>query len=248
MTQPFNPHLSWHLQVINDQRDVAESDHAKLTRELEKVKGWGDQIAELVSALEDLSEYFEKYAASRPPGLGVSLPEQSLRELSDHFHDVCPKMSWRHWVRLAMLCLPQPACDVRSFTFWATVRVRGAVQCACMLIFCLALNNSWSALQAHQFEPEGTSLVLCLQDLQAKLCTSETQATVLKMLETQHTLMLRQLDEDRAVVELMWSHVSRPARDDPALHILPLLVAPLVQDRLEAMASDHTVGSFLLQQ
>ncbi|KAL3145095.1 hypothetical protein ABBQ38_001705 [Trebouxia sp. C0009 RCD-2024] len=154
------------MQVINDQRDVAESDHAKLTRELEKVKGWGDQIAELVSALEDLSEYFEKYAASRPPGLGVSLPEQSLRELSDHFHD----------------------------------------------------------------------------DLQAKLCTSETQATVLKMLETQHTLMLRQLDEDRAVVELMWSHVSRPARDDPALHILPLLVAPLVQDRLEAMASDHTAG------
>lgn len=109
MTQPFNPHLLWHLQIMNDQRDLAESDQARLTRELARVKAWGDQIAELVSALEDLSEYFEKYAASRPPGLGVSLPEQSLRELSNHFHDVRPDMSWKRWVCLAVLCLPRPA-------------------------------------------------------------------------------------------------------------------------------------------
>ncbi|KAL3145199.1 hypothetical protein ABBQ32_000950 [Trebouxia sp. C0010 RCD-2024] len=162
------------MQIMNDQRDLAESDQARLTRELARVKAWGDQIAELVSALEDLSEYFEKYAASRPPGLGVSLPEQSLRELSNHFHD----------------------------------------------------------------------------DLQAKLCTSEKQATVLKMLKTQHTLMMRQLDDGRAVVELMWSQlkVVETARDDPALHILPLLVAPLVRDRLEAKASDPTVCLVMLQR
>ncbi|KAL3145198.1 hypothetical protein ABBQ32_000950 [Trebouxia sp. C0010 RCD-2024] len=162
------------MQIMNDQRDLAESDQARLTRELARVKAWGDQIAELVSALEDLSEYFEKYAASRPPGLGVSLPEQSLRELSNHFHD----------------------------------------------------------------------------DLQAKLCTSEKQATVLKMLKTQHTLMMRQLDDGRAVVELMWSQlkVVETARDDPALHILPLLVAPLVRDRLEAKASDPTAGPALSSQ
>ena len=82
---------------MSDQRDVAERDNAKLSRELEKIKAWGDQIAELMSALEDLTEYFDKYAASRPPGMGVSLPEQSLRELSDHFHDVCQDMSFTLW-------------------------------------------------------------------------------------------------------------------------------------------------------
>ena len=76
------------LQVLTAQRDAAERDQAKLKQELQKCKDWGDQIAHLVTALADLSQYFEKYAASRPAGLGVSLPEQTLRQLSDHFHQV----------------------------------------------------------------------------------------------------------------------------------------------------------------
>lgn len=102
----------WRCQVMSDQRDVAEKDQAKLAHELEKIKAWGDQVAELVSALEELSEYFEKYAASRPPWLGMSLPEQSLRQLSDHFHEVCPDMCAR------LVC---PCCawqNVLKHTIW----------------------------------------------------------------------------------------------------------------------------------
>lgn len=55
--------------------------------------------------------------------------------------------------------------------------------------------------------------------------------------------MLRQLDEGRAVVELMWGQVVETARDDPATLILPLLVMPLVKDRLEAKASKFRVAT-----
>ena len=70
---------------------------------------------------------------------------------------------------------------------------------------------------------------------------------MLKTLETQHTLMLRQLDEQRAVVELMWAQVVETSLNDPATDILPYLVAPLVRDRLEAKASNPTVLCSLLR-
>ena len=78
------------MQVMNDEHDAAERNQDKMKQELAKMSAWGDQIAGIVAALAVLSEYFDEFAASRPPGLGVRLPEQRLRQLSDHFHEVHP--------------------------------------------------------------------------------------------------------------------------------------------------------------
>ena len=72
------------MQVWEDQHDAVERGQHKLKQELDKMSAWGDQIADLVTALVDLSEYFDKFAESRPPGIGVSPSEQRLRQLSDH--------------------------------------------------------------------------------------------------------------------------------------------------------------------
>lgn len=81
--------LLWRLQGLTKQSDATERDQLRLNQELEKISAWGDQLADLVAALKDLADYFDKYAARRSSG-PVSPPEQHLRHLSDHFHEVCP--------------------------------------------------------------------------------------------------------------------------------------------------------------
>ena len=78
----------WLLQVLTDQSDATERDQARLNQELEKISAWGDQLSDLVVALGDLAAYFENYAARRYSG-PMSLPQQNLRHISNHFHEVC---------------------------------------------------------------------------------------------------------------------------------------------------------------
>lgn len=73
---------------MTDQCDAAERDQARLGQQSQKMSAWGDQLANLVAALEELVDYFEKYTAAGLAG-PVSLPEQQLRHLSDLFHKVC---------------------------------------------------------------------------------------------------------------------------------------------------------------
>lgn len=49
---------------------------------------WDEQLAALVREFKDQAGYFDKYTAQWPSG-PVSQPEQQLRELSDHFHEIC---------------------------------------------------------------------------------------------------------------------------------------------------------------
>ena len=88
------------------------------------------------------------------------------------------------------------------------------------------------------------SSYVCSQEVQGKLCTSNRQAAVLKLLQTQQKPMLQRLDDAFAVVEFLQSQVVDTACDDPASSILPHLVMPLLRDRLEAMAPDPQVGDW----
>ena len=92
------------------QHDAAEEEQDKLKQELYKMSAWGHQIADLVAVSANLSEDFDKFAASRPPGPGVSLPEQHLRQLSGFFHEVHPL---KHACVFEGLCCSQ-ACVLIS--------------------------------------------------------------------------------------------------------------------------------------
>lgn len=71
---------------MHNQMGVSGRDENVLTQELEKIKAWGNQVAEVAAALADLSQYGDSYCAPRLPG--CSLPEQSLGQLSNLFHEV----------------------------------------------------------------------------------------------------------------------------------------------------------------
>ena len=72
---------------MTEQSEATERDQLRLNEELEKISAWGDQLTDLVAALEELADYFQKYAALPPYGR-VSAPGRNLRRLSDHFHEV----------------------------------------------------------------------------------------------------------------------------------------------------------------
>ena len=67
-----------------------------------------------MALLGDMAGYFEKYNAQQPSG-PMSLPERKLRQLSDHFHEVCvcnkhmsEDMSCRQtsaWARCGVPCM-----------------------------------------------------------------------------------------------------------------------------------------------
>ena len=82
-----NIDIAFVLQDVHNQLHVAERDQASLSQNLEKITAWGNQVAEVTAALAGLSQHFDSYSAMQFPG--CSLPEESLRHLSNLFHEVC---------------------------------------------------------------------------------------------------------------------------------------------------------------
>lgn len=75
------------MQVLTDGCYATERDQARLNQELFRLFGWDAQLAVFVREFKERASYFDKYTAEWPSG-PVSLPEQQLRELSNHFHEV----------------------------------------------------------------------------------------------------------------------------------------------------------------
>lgn len=101
---------------MTDQCDAAERNQAELGQQSQKMSAWGDQLAHLVAALEELADYFEKYTAAQPSG-PISLPEQQLRNLSDRSHKVC---------RVQNACISKDLCSSQTCD-WTGCGVLGIV-------------------------------------------------------------------------------------------------------------------------
>lgn len=112
--------LLWLLQVLTEQSEATERDQLRLNQELEQISAWGDQLTDLVAALEDLAGYFGKYFARRNSG-PVGPAEQQLRHLSDHFHEV-PRLQHACKHVLQHLCH-------RPNWFWTGYGVFGVYAC-----------------------------------------------------------------------------------------------------------------------
>lgn len=112
---------------------------------------WDEQLAVFVREFKDRAGYFDKYTAQWPSG-PVNLPEQQLRELSDHFHEVCRKQHAHVSVLQLELHLDQTWCA------WDDALAGRLGHCTCFAGF------GWACAEAMQtLSPSYSKTASCFE-------------------------------------------------------------------------------------
>ena len=99
------------------------------------------------------------------------------------------------------------------------------IRCKRLKLLRIEMPDSWSLL------------VLSVQEFWPKLCSPGKAQSMLDAMQTKQQQLAQDIEAESAELSLLEAHVLESACDDPGALLLPHLILPYLQKRLEAQAA-----------